>query len=194
MMKRSVALLLTFLPVFALIVWQPMRNSRAPAGQSIKAVIFDLDGTLVESLGHGVSGDVTLSSGESYKIFAHAQALVEVAYEQGLEVHFFSGGPKARNLDLLSRLKLSNGSSFLDIAVSTHHFEDLTDLGDSPNAKYFTDRYRKDLSKVGELKDLVLIDDNRYFPLNEKQLARTLVLPVESEDALNVWKKEQRLA
>jgi len=194
MMKRLIALIFTLFPIIAIIFYQGGDNTRKPAGHGIKHVVFDLDGTLVESIGHGVSGDVVLESGEAYHVFPHARELVERAWQEGLQVHFFSGGPKVRNLDLLSKLKLSDGRSFDQIASTIHSYEDLTDLGEDIVGERFTDRFRKDLTKVGNINELIIFEDVPTFPLDEAQQSRAVVLPIYEGGALNSWHREQRLA
>ena len=194
MMKRIVGLLLTFIPIVAIIFFQGVENTRSPASSNLKHVVFDLDGTLVESLGHNTNGDVVLESGEAYRILPHAREIVRRVLDEGLEVHFFSGGPRARNLELLSKMKLASGESFRSIASTIHSFEDLTDLGEKADQQYFTDRYRKDLSKVGIIDELLIVEDNVYFPLNKAQRARALDLPIHSGGALKSWRSDQRLA
>ena len=194
MMKRIVALALTFIPIIAIIFYQGVENTRAPAGYAISHVVFDLDGTLVESLGHKVPGDIVLESGEAYRVFPHARELVEHLWQKGLAIHFFSGGSRARNLELLSKLKTNQGKSFLELASSTYHFEDLTDLGEQAAPQRFTERYRKDLTKIAAIDELIILEDNPTFPLDEAQRARALELPVWTQDSLNSFKKEQRLA
>ena len=140
------------------------------------------------------AGDIVLDSGEAYHVFDHAIEIVEKAYKSGLEVHFYSGGPNVRNLDLLSKLKLSNGKSFLEVASSVLGREDLVDLGEEFDGGYFTDRYRKDLTKVGPIDQLVIVEDNPFFPLDEAQRTRVLKLPVHDEVALKSWRQENRLS
>lgn len=194
MMKRLIALTFSLFPTIAIIFYQGADNTRSPAANGIKHVVFDLDGTLVESIGHGVVGDVTLDSGEAYHVLPHARELVERAWREGLQIHFFSGGPRERNLDLLNKLKLADGRSFDQIASSVHSFEDLTDLGEDVVGERFTDRYRKDLTKIGKVDELIIFEDNVTFPLDEAQRARAVALPIHEGGALNGWRREQRLA
>lgn len=194
MMKRLIALTLTLFPIIAIFLYQGVDNTRLPAQTGLKHVVFDLDGTLVESLGHGVSGDVILDSGEAYHVLPHARALVERAWREGLQIHFFSGGPKERNLDLLSKLTLADGRRFDQLAASIHSFEDLTDLGEDVVGERFTDRYRKDLTKIGKIEELIIFEDNVTFPLDEPQRARAVALPIHEGGALNSWRRDQRLA
>lgn len=194
MMRRLIALTFTLFPIIAIIFFQGVDNTRTPASHALKHVVFDLDGTLVESIGHGVVGDVVLETGEAYHVFAHTRELVERAWQEGLLVHFFSGGPRARNLDLLKRLKLSDGRSFDQIASSIHSYEDLTDFGEDMVGDRFTDRFRKDLTKIGEINELIIFEDVPTFPLDDAQQARAVVLPINEGGALNSWYREQRLA
>lgn len=193
-MKRIIAALLSFIPIVLVVFFYEGTSLRSPSSQSIRHIVFDLDGTLVESLGMNSTGDIVLDSGEAYHVFAHARELVERAYRDGLQIHFYSGGPNQRNLDLLSRLKLSSGKSFSDIASSILGREDLVDLGEQFEGQYFTDRYRKDLTKIAPLDQLVIIEDNRFFPLDEAQRARVVELPIHKESSLKAWRAENRLS
>ncbi len=193
-MKRFIALLLSLIPIVLVVLFHDVTSLRSPSSQSIRHIVFDLDGTLVESLGMNSMGDIVLDSGEAYHVFDHAIELVERAYRDGLQVHFYSGGPNERNLDLLSKLKLSNGKTFSDIASSILGREDLVDLGEQFEGQYFTDRYRKDLTKIAPLDQLVIIEDNRFFPLDQAQRSRVVELPIHKESSLKVWRAENRLS
>ena len=192
-MKRIIAAFLSVIPIVLVVFYYEGISLRSPSSQSIRHIVFDLDGTLVESLGTNSIGDVILDSGEAYHVFDHAIELVERAYRDGLQIHFYSGGPNKRNLDLLSKLKLSDGKRFSDIASSILGKEDLVDLGEQFEGSYFTDRYRKDLTKIAPLDQLVIIEDNRYFPLNEAQRSRVVELPIHKESSLKAWREENRL-
>ncbi len=193
-MNRFIAVIFTLLPIFLVFIYKDSTVYRSPGSEGLKYIIFDLDGTLVESLGMEVPGDIVLDSGEAYHVFSHAHELVERATRAGLEVHFYSGGPTVRNIELLSKLKLSNGKSFLEMASSVLGREDLVDLGEEFEGKYFTDRFRKDLSRIGPINQLIIVEDNPFFPLNEAQRERVLKLPLHDEVALKSWRKENRLA
>lgn len=193
-MRKFIALLFSLIPIYALVYYEERVPARAPGADGIKHIVFDLDGTLVESLGHGVPGDVVLASGEAYRVFKHAHALIERAWERGLQIHFFSGGVRARNVELLSKLKLANGQSYHGLAASISSFEDLVDLGEEFNGGYFTDRYRKDLRRIAPLDELVMLEDNIHFALDERQQKRVLQLPLENGGAMQGWWSEQRLA
>lgn len=175
--------------MFALVYYHEFAPVRAPASTAIRHIIFDLDGTLVESVGFTNSADIVLSSGEGYRVFPHAQELVQKLWDRGLAIHFFSGGRRVRNLELLQKLKFPDGRSFASIAASIHNFEDLVDFGESPDHQYFTDRYRKDISKIAPLEEILMLEDNRYFVLDDLQKKRVLLLPVEGE----AWWREKRL-
>lgn len=193
-MKRLIATLFSIIPIVFIVFFYDSGSNRSPSAQSIRHIVFDLDGTLVESLGMNAPGDIVLDSGEAYHVFPHARELVERAYREGLSIHFYSGGPNTRNLDLLAKLKLSNGKSFSDIASSILGREDLVDLGEEFEGKYFTDRYRKDLTKIAALDQLVIIEDNRFFPLNEAQRSRVVELPIHKDSSLKAWRGENRLS
>tara|TARA_R110000868_G_scaffold75979_7_gene218918 strand:- start:7025 stop:7780 length:756 start_codon:yes stop_codon:yes gene_type:complete len=192
-MKRLAAIILSLFPILLVVFFADHGVLRAPASGGLKHVVFDLDGTLVESLGHNIPGDIVLESGEAYHVFPHARELVEKVWKSGAKVHFYSGGPNERNLDLLSKLKLSNGQSFTEIASSILGREDLIDLGEHVEGEYFTDRYRKDLTKIGDLESLIIVEDNKFFPLDQAQRARVLELPIHDGGPLKQWRGERRL-
>ena len=193
-MKRIIAAFFSVIPIVLVVFFYEGTSLRSPSSQSIRHIVFDLDGTLVEALGMNSIGDIVLDSGEAYHVFDYSRELVERAYRDGLQVHFYSGGPNERNLDLLSKLKLSNGKSFSDIATSILGREDLVDLGEQFEGQYFSDRYRKDLTKIAPLDQLVIIEDNRFFPLDETQRSRVLELPIHKESSLKAWRAENRLS
>ncbi|MFX3675688.1 MAG: hypothetical protein ACN6I6_01500 [bacterium] len=192
-MKRLAAIIFSLFPILLVVLFSDSTLLRAPASGAIKHVVFDLDGTLVESLGFDIPGDIVLDSGEAYRVFPRARELVEKVLQGGAKVHFYSGGPQERNFDLLSKLKLHDGRAFSSVASSILGREDLVDLGEQAQGEYFTDRYRKDLRKIGELESLIIVEDNRFFPLDEVQRARVLELPIHDGGPLKPWRGEHRL-
>lgn len=159
--------------------------SRGISSTEVIDLVFDLDWTLVSELIH--SGQEISSvnrvtvHGLDYRINDWAiEMITELSQREDVRISFFSGGKESRNTDLLSKLKLADGSgrSFLDIAHKVKSYEDLYEIPtELVNGEKFTDRFRKDLRKINNNLDrVVLIDDNYRFAINETQRRNILWL------------------
>lgn len=141
-------------------------------------LVFDLDWTLVYPLENSPKQPGPLDvlvEGKWYRIAdSTGDVLESLSQLPNVKIHFFSGGKKSRNLELLKKIRLPSGKTALDIAQQTLHYDDLTEV--DPKAKKFSDRWKKDLSKVhSDLERVLLIDDIENFsmPGQEKQLLWT---------------------
>lgn len=143
--------------------------NRHPANQELH-VVFDLDWTLVSPVENAITGKKIIQVGEeSYRLHNGAVELLEKLFKTpGLKVSFFSGGPRERNIELLSKMELFNGNSNAhEMAYKVLSREDLTRLENIPESARFSEKYKKDLTKISSnLENIVMIEDNPYFALN----------------------------
>lgn len=136
-------------------------------------VVFDIDWTLVSQVdGLDSANSRTYKSlGDYYRLTDGAQEIIEDLIEdKKVRVSFYSGGSEARNLDLLSQIKLSNGESLLDVSYKVLSKKHLIEVSSDPDLR-FSERLKKDLTLVNEnLNNVVLIDDIKHFtPLNQRK-------------------------
>jgi len=141
-------------------------------------VVFDLDWTLVYPLKNTPSNPGPLEvlvEGKWYRIADGAGELLESLSQQpNLQLHFFSGGKKSRNLALLKKIQAPSGKSAFELASKILSQDDLTDF--DPKAEKFSDRWKKDLRKIdSDLDRVILVDDIENFSLpgQEKQVLWT---------------------
>ncbi len=138
-------------------------------------IVFDLDWTLVYSVGDEMSNDARtlLVDGKYYRLADGAEEVI-AALEKSpdFRVSFFSGGEKSRNHKLLKKIFLPDSNkSLYEIAHKILSKEDLmVNSAPIPEAS-FTERYKKDLRLVNEdLERVVLIDDLKDFtPTGQKK-------------------------
>jgi hypothetical protein len=110
-----------------------------------------------------------------YRIFPHVEEFLQelkVMQEKGLvRVSFMSGGSMSRNLVVLDKIILPDGTTALDLATPKNGIagvfggEHLKPTGLGPEHRY-RERFKKNLKLVNpDLRDVVLIDDIRdYLP------------------------------
>ncbi|MCO4793012.1 MAG: hypothetical protein KC493_04830 [Bacteriovoracaceae bacterium] len=141
-------------------------------------VVLDIDWTIVAQIHEGSEGisksNLVRVGDETYRIKDWAREFVSaLSKNPKIKISFFSGGGEPRNLELLSKIKLMNGSgkSFLDVSHKVLSYKDLTEIPEAlRTGDRFSDRFKKDLSKLGfsEGKTL-MVDDNYRFAVNEVQ-------------------------
>jgi len=136
-------------------------------------IVFDIDWTLVSSVDSfdSYSSRVYESLGDHYRLTDGAQEIIEdLLDEKNIRISFYSGGSEARNLDLLNKIKLSNGDSLLDISYKVLSKKHLLEVSTDPKLK-FTQRLKKDLTLINkDLNSVVLIDDIKSFtPLTQRK-------------------------
>lgn len=134
-------------------------------------IIFDLDWTLFYSI-DSKDPDQTDSKvfevdGKHYRLTDHAEILLRHLHHNYPEVQisFFSGGQKERNLQLLRSIRVTENKTALDIAAYTFHFDDLTKVN-ADEALPFVTRYKKlveNLISDFHSEDVILIDDQVDF-------------------------------
>lgn len=136
-------------------------------------VVFDIDWTLVYPLKEAppkITKDIIEVHGQYYRISDGAsEVLSSLKQKKDIRISFFSGGDKARNLELLGKIKLSDKESAADLAYKILHKEDLLKISEDPSLP-FTSQYKKDLSLVNsDLDRVILIDDSKDFTLPQQR-------------------------
>lgn len=137
--------------------------ARDPSSDLTINIVLDIDYTIVSPVEDLESSEViTLDSGEKFRVNNYVKEFMEVmnGYEN-VNIYFFSGGKKERNLELLSKIKTHSGQSFLDLALDVYSFNDLSQVSESGK---FAQKYKKDLKAIGlNLNNTILIDDVPIF-------------------------------
>ena len=130
-------------------------------------LIYDLDYTLVQEVDKNTPKSFKLNfDGKYYKVNNWALEGIEVFKAHGVSIHFFSGGQKERNIELLEKIKLSNGLSLKEIA---NNIWSKSDLDPASTTGRFGERYKKNLLKLNlNLSKSLLIDDYfNFVPKNQ---------------------------
>lgn len=147
--------------------------TRYPATTSeVRHVVFDIDWTIVSEIkeGHIIpSKRVIEVSGHKYFITEGLEEFIQsILDKKDVKISFYSGGLKVRNVELLSKIKLKDNRSLQDIAYKVLSFEDLV-VNDAADGAAFSERYKKDLSKISnDLDELIMFDDTYNFVLETK--------------------------
>lgn len=126
-------------------------------------IVLDIDYTIVSPVENLHSDQVVkLENGESFRINNHVLEFIEeMKKHERVNIYFFSGGTRERNIELLSKIKTKSDQSFLDIALDIYSFEDLTQISEIGK---FAQKYKKDLKAIGfDLTNTILIDDVPIF-------------------------------
>ncbi len=169
-----IALFYVFLVNFLNKPYESENYRNASSLKEISAhVVFDLDWTVFASLDPDDlvedASRVYEVQGKKYYLNPFVDDVIFRLKKKGIDIYFFSGGEKNRNLELLDSVKLKDGKSLLQLATDVFHKEDLSNVSSNLEDN-FSKRYKKDLEKVGlALEDTILIDDNSDFALNEHQ-------------------------
>lgn len=152
---------------------------RSPASvKPKKHVVYDIDWSITSEVKPEFVGKRIIEvEGKRYFVHEGLEDFVEDLLQKGIHVSFYSGGGRSRNHILLEKIKLSDGRSLKDIAYKILSKEDLIAIdGVSADAR-FSQRFKKDLTKVSsDLSNLVMLDDTPHFVLNQKQEEHVLVL------------------
>jgi len=152
---------------------------RIPAGEDdLVHIVLDIDYTVVAQIHddytHIAKSNLAHVGDETYRIKDWAREFVTALVNNPkVKISFFSGGGEPRNLELLSKIKLMDGSnrSFLDISgkvLSRQHLTEIPEpLREGPR---FSHRYKKDLSKLGFKEGkTIMVDDNYLFAVDDVQ-------------------------
>lgn len=146
---------------------------RSPAAiHSYIHVVLDIDWTISSEVDPSFVGKRTILVDEK-KYFIHdglEEFIENLLSKNDIQISFFSGGSKKRNLALLSQIKISDGRTLADIAFKVLGKEDLSVVPDALPSDKFSLRFKKDLSKISsDFSNLVMIDDTQHFVLNSEQ-------------------------
>tara|TARA_Y100000590_G_scaffold470772_1_gene670009 strand:+ start:59159 stop:60049 length:891 start_codon:yes stop_codon:yes gene_type:complete len=151
---------------------------RTPSSdEKIIDIVFDLDWTLISKVEENYRGQkgVIVVGDELYRVHDWAREIVTAFHNNPrYRVSFFSGGPALRNMNVLSQVKLIDGSgkSFSEIAYKKLHRHDITEVEPGPEIENPRpgDRWKKDLRKVNsDTKRVILIDDDFRHALDSNQ-------------------------
>lgn len=149
--------------------------TRYPAAEAeFRHVVFDIDWTIVAEIKPETqktmkSKRVVEVAGHSYFVNEGLESFIQdILDKKDVKISFYSGGQRARNLELLSKIKLRDGRSLKDVSYKILSFEDLATTDAAADAPFF-ERFKKDLSKVTpDLDQLIMFDDTYDFVLNTK--------------------------
>ena len=133
-------------------------------------LVFDIDWTIVKEIKEGdpVPKDksrIIVVEGKTYYVNEGVEEFIEEAEKNAqLKISFFSGGSQSRNNELLSKIKLKNGKSLLDISYKVLSKENLIRVPNVPETAKFAEKNKKDLTLVSKaLEDLTMLDDTDGF-------------------------------
>lgn len=166
-MKRWIYLIL-----FCLISCAPTARRPAASDREHYHFVFDIDWTLVAEVKPPASAGQRLVqvAGKDYFVNHGVESLIEkLSQNPEIKISFFSGGSRERNHELLKKIKLKNGKTLFEVAYKILNFEDLTEMPGTSEHSRFVDRYKKDLSKVTDQIDrIIMFDDTSGFALPGK--------------------------
>lgn len=141
-------------------------------------IVLDIDYTVVaqihEDYSHIAKSNLVQVGEETYRIKDWAREFVTALVNNPrVKVSFFSGGGEPRNLELLYKIKLMDGSnrSFLDISKKVLSRQHLTEIPEGlREGPRFSHRYKKDLRKLGFKEGkTIMVDDNYLFAVDDIQ-------------------------
>lgn len=138
----------------------------------VKHVVFDIDWTITSEVEANFQGKRIIEvEGKKYFVHDGLEELIEsLISKPDIRVSFFSGGSMIRNHTMLQKIKLHDGRSLEDIAFKILNFNDLTPISTVDSKEKFSNRYKKDLTKISkDLKNLIMIDDTEHFVLDTEQ-------------------------
>lgn len=171
--------LLLTLTLFSLLACSVTVPNRYPSSKEIH-IILDLDWTIVSPVENVLTGKNIISvEGELYRLHEGAKELLEQLFRTpGVKVSFFSGGSRERNFQLLSQLKLFDGNeNAYSRAYKVLSKDDLTRLESVPETARFSEKFKKDISKISkDLDNIIIIEDNPFFAINKEQSKSFLFL------------------
>ncbi|MBY0413214.1 MAG: HAD family hydrolase [Bdellovibrionales bacterium] len=147
---------------------------RTPANeiknQYTRHIVLDIDWTLVAEIKNPSERIKKLDrvvevEGKYYFVNEGVEEFIEsVLRKKDVSLSFYSGGSESRNRLLLKKIKISDGRSLGDIAYKILNKEDLITVPGAIPSAPFSDRYKKDLTKISNnLEELIMLDDNSNF-------------------------------
>jgi hypothetical protein len=138
--------------------------------EAIYDIVFDIDWTIVYQVREKYIGSAgVMKIGEEYyhESFDLISLMDDLFARPNVRVSFFSGGSSERNMELLAKIKLSNGKSLQEMAYKILSLNDLEIRpGVNPNdsSVKFSKKYQKNLLRVNsDLKNVMMIDDIENF-------------------------------
>jgi hypothetical protein len=150
-------------------------TGRGPASiqDAQQHIVFDIDWTIVaetETPKLFPANRVINVDGKFYVIYEGLDSFIEkILNTPQMKVSFYSGGAKSRNDDLLKKIKLKDGRSLYSIAYKILSKEDLVEMPNVTPDQKFSERFKKDLTKVSEdLEQVLMFDDTNGFTLPGK--------------------------
>ncbi len=152
---------------------------RLPAAEDdFVHIVLDIDWTIVAQI-HEENPVIAKSNlirvgDETYRIKDWAREFVTaLSRNPRVKISFFSGGGEPRNVELLSKIRLMDGSNrtFLDISEKVLSYHHLTEVPEHlRGGERFSDRFKKDLDKLGFKEGkTIMVDDNYRFAVNDVQ-------------------------
>lgn len=161
----------TFLFIILLVFASCAEIGRHPAEtyrHQVQHIVFDIDWTIVAEVKDPTNfKDVIHVDGTDYVVYPGLRSLIqEMAQYPEIKISFFSGGANKRNEKLLSLIKLDDGRSLQKIAYKILGRDDLVRMEHVPESARFAERYKKDLSKVSDdINSIIMFDDTANFTL-----------------------------
>lgn len=144
-------------------------NGRSPAAKTDELhVVFDIDWTIVSEIKEfkNINKNRTIEvQGKTYFVNNGLESFIEeLLSTPHMKISFYSGGKKSRNNELLEQIKLKDGRSLKDIAYKVLSNEDLVHIEGVPETLPFSEKHKKDLSKITKnLDQLIMFDDTYDF-------------------------------
>lgn len=158
-------------------------TSRYPAAKSDELhVVFDIDWTIVSEVKFAKNYKKEKSrmievQGKTYFISHGLESFVqELLSIPGMKVSFYSGGKKMRNTELLEKIKLKDGRSLKEVAYKILSYEDLIDVIGAEETLPFSEKHKKDLTKITkDLDQLIMFDDTADFVVEDSRMQKNYV-------------------
>lgn len=133
-------------------------------------LVYDIDYTLTHEVPEGTPGAIKLKYDKlSYRVNDWVlEGIENIIDRDGVSINFFSGGPESRNIELLKKIKLSDGRFLHDIAKKIFSRRHLEPTGKTEGK--FGQRFKKNLRRLGfNLKRTLMIDDyERFLPRKQQ--------------------------
>lgn len=166
-MKWTLFILIIFITSCAQVAY---RNPSAKNPD--KHIVFDIDWTIVAEIKKPTPSQLKNKRiievfGVHYYVNDGLEEFIEdLTLRKDVKISFFSGGNKLRNTELLSKIKLKDGRSLKDVAFKVLNNEDLVIVDNASQGARFSERFKKDLTKVSlDLDQLIMLDDTANFVL-----------------------------
>lgn len=158
-------------------------SGRYPAARNADVhVVFDIDWTIasevkIEKIYKKEKTRMIEVQGKTYFINHGLEAFIEeLLLIPNVKISFFSGGKKIRNEELLEKIKIKDGRSLKDVAYKILNNEDLISVEGAPSSLPFSEKHKKDLTKITkDLDQLIMFDDTADFVVEGKELQKNHV-------------------